>query len=287
MSGRSPPNFLHVRRANPPIFVSNVESHLDNMGVARKPAPATAHARAWSSTKTFLVVRRRQPPVTRPATSMDVTSDSWLLLRVEGGAHVAAPPPRQPGGPAPTRGDAHPAHAREDLNTFPPVLVVRTTEAGTRPSPCRPSHAGRAVDERRLPCRQGHESSTGPAQKAGRTGRQEARGWREREKGGERNDFATFCWRHGAVNRPSPMYATPRPVCAKAHRRSRSKAAHPPTRFGPAASPGALAEPQRPACRRLRQRSLERCSRRVCLASPFMAAWRGGESRATPSFLVT
>ena len=34
---------------------------------------------------------------------------------------------------------------------------------------------------------------------------------------------------------------------AKAHRRSRSKAAHPPARFGPAASPGALAEPQRPA----------------------------------------
>ena len=211
--GRSPPNFLHVRRANPPIFVSNVESHLDNMGVARKPAPATAHARAWASTKTFLVVRRRQPPVTRPATSMDVTSDSWLLLRVEGGAHVAAPPPRQSAGPAPTRGDAHPAHAREDLNTFPPVLVVRTTEAGTRPSPCRPLHAGRAVDERRLPCRQGHESSTGHAQKAGRTGRQEARGRREREEGGERNDFATFCWRHGAVNRPSPMYATPRPVC--------------------------------------------------------------------------
>ena len=37
---------------------------------------------------------------------------------------------------------------------------------------------------------------------------------------------------------------------AKAHRRSRSKAAHPPARFGPAASPGALAEPQRPAVRR-------------------------------------
>ena len=126
---------------------------------------------------------------------------------------MAAPPPRQSAGPAPTRGDAHPAHAREDLNTFPPVLVVRTTEAGTRPSPCRPLHAGRAVDERRLPCRQGHECSTGPAQKAGRTGRQEARGRREREEGGERNDYATFCWRHGAVNRSSPMYATPRPVC--------------------------------------------------------------------------
>ena len=67
--------------------------------------------------------------------------------------------------------------------------------------------------ERRLPCRQGHESSTGPAQKAGRTGRQEARGRREREEGGERNDYATSCWRHGAVNRSSPMYATPRPVC--------------------------------------------------------------------------
>ena len=211
--GRSPPNFRHVGRANPPIFVSNPGQQPLNLGVARKPAPATAHARAWASTKTFLVVRRRQPPVTRPATLMDVTSDSWLLLRVEGGAHVAAPPPRQSAGPAPTRGDAHPAHAREDLNTFPPVLVVRTTEAGTRPSPCRPLHAGRAVDERRLPCRQDHESSTGPAQKAGRTGRQEARGRREREEGGERNDYATFCWRHGAVNRSSPMYATPRPVC--------------------------------------------------------------------------
>ena len=108
--GRSPPNFRHVGRANPPIFVSNPGQQPLNLGVARKPAPATAHARAWASTKTFLVVRRRQPPVTRPATSMDVTSDSWLLLRVEGGAHVAAPPPRQSAGPAPTRGDAHRRH---------------------------------------------------------------------------------------------------------------------------------------------------------------------------------
>ena len=108
--GRSPPNFRHVGRANPPIFLLNPGQQPLNLGVARKPAPATAHARAWASTKTFLVVRRRQPPVTRPATSMDVTSDSWLLLRVEGGAHVAAPPPRQSAGPAPTRGDAHRRH---------------------------------------------------------------------------------------------------------------------------------------------------------------------------------
>ena len=108
--GRSPPNFLHVGRANPPIFLLNPGQQPLNLGVARKPAPATTHARTRSSTKAFLVVRRRQPPVTRPATSMDVTSDSWLVLRVEGGAHVAAPPPRQSAGPAPTRGDAHRRH---------------------------------------------------------------------------------------------------------------------------------------------------------------------------------
>ena len=90
--GRSPPNFRHVGRANPPIFVSNFAYHPLKMAVARQQVPATAHARAWASTKTFLVGRRRQPPVTRPATSMDVTSHSWLLLRVEGGTHVAAPP---------------------------------------------------------------------------------------------------------------------------------------------------------------------------------------------------
>ena len=200
---------------------------------------------------------------------------------------MAAPPPRQSAGPAPTRGDAHPAHAREDLNTFPPVLVVRTTEAGTRPSPCRPLHAGRAVDERRLPCRQGHECSTGPAQKAGRTGRQEARGRREREEGGERNDFATFCWRHGAVNRPSPMYATPRPVCEGA----------PPLPVEGRSSPCSLrtcrvSRGARGAAKagrspwRLRQRSLERCPWRACLARSFMVARRGGECRTNPQKIL-
>ena len=204
---------------------------------------------------------------------------------------MAAPPPRQSAGPAPTRGDAHPAHAREDLNTFPPVLVVRTTEAGTRPSPCRPLHAGRAVDERRLPCRQGHESSTGPAQKAGRTGRQEARGRREREEGGERNDFATFCWRHGAVNRDLRRCTPLQDQYAKAHRRSRSKAAHPPARFGPAASPGALAEPQRPAVRRGGWANVQRIALQGGRVLPARSWPRGAEGGARHAplfgFLIT
>ena len=110
MSGEVAAKLSTCWAGKPTDFLSNPGQQPLNLGVARKPAPATAHARAWASTKTFLVVRRRQPPVTRPATSMDVTSDSWLLLRVEGGAHVAAPPPRQSAGPAPTRGDAHMRH---------------------------------------------------------------------------------------------------------------------------------------------------------------------------------
>ena len=199
---------------------------------------------------------------------------------------MAAPPPRQPAGPAPTRGDAHPAHAREDLNTFPPVLVVRTTEAGTRPSPCRPLHAGRAVDERRLPCRQGMKAAPDMHKKRAE------RGGRKREGGGSERRAG-----RGTTSQPSAggtAQSTDLHRCtplqdqyAKAHRRSRSKAAHPPARFGPAASPrvarGAAKAGRSPW--RLRQRSLD--SRWACLASSFMVARRGGECRATPPFLVS